>query len=108
MNIQTPSDLRAIRARSAVGEAKFRLKYLIHLAIYVLYSVLAYVLSRALNVPESRVVGALFALLVCFAGIEMIEDGRRKGRPKLVFLGSLLLFAPAIGFEIAPFFSRWH
>lgn len=83
MNVQKPSDLRAILARSEVGETKLGLRWLVHFAIYSLVSVLIYVLSRALNVPEARFNGALSALFVCYLGITLIEAGRRKRRPDL-------------------------
>ena len=107
MNVQTPSDLRSIRARS-VGETKIGWEWLIHFALFVLMSALIYALSRALNVPEMRINGALLAVFACFLGITLIEAGRRKQRPDVVFAGSVLLFTPAIGLEIVMLFSRGH
>ena len=108
MNVQSPSDLGKLRARSGGNEAGFALAWMRDTVIFFLGLALTYALAKDLNISTSRIDGAFLALAACYVGIATIGDRRRRHQPVAVFIGSVLLFAPAIGLEIASLFGRWH
>jgi len=91
-----------------VNEAGFDLSWVRDTVLYFLGLALAYALAKVLNISTLRIDCAFLALAACYVGIAMIGVGRRRRHPVAVFVGSVMLFAPAIGLEIAVLLGRWH
>jgi len=108
LNVQSPSDLRKLKAGSGGNEASFDLSMLRDTVVYFLGLTLTYALAGLLNISTSRINGAFLALAAGYVGIATIRVGRRRRQPVAVFIGSVLLFAPAIGLEIAMLFGPRH